>query len=320
MRYGQIAGVGKPISRIVYGCASEAMLRGEDLRATLDEALACSVTAFDTARVYQQSERVLGDWLRGQKRDELVIITKGCHPDDETPNRVNERCLRDDLRRSLSELRTDYIDVYLLHRDDLGVPVGAMVEALNARREAGEIRAFGASNWTAARIAQANEYARTHGLTPFAVSSPQLSLAVQVADPYGGGAGCVSLTGGAMADERAWYRQTDLPVLAYSCLARGMLSGKLRSADASRAEQVLDPFSVKGFLCQENVERLRRAEALAREKGCTVAQLAVAWALGQALNVFAILTSASPERLRANAGGVDVAVSAEEAAWLNLEA
>ena len=84
-------------------------------------------------------------------------------------------------------MRTDYIDIYLLHRDDPAVPASEIVEIFNAMHREGKIGAFGGSNWTHERIQEANAYAKDHGLIPFTVSSPNFGLADQIADPWGGG-------------------------------------------------------------------------------------------------------------------------------------
>lgn len=95
----------------------------------------------------------------------MIIMTKGAHPDDGEPsNRVNPRAIHNDVPDSLEKLRTSYIDLYALHRDDPSVEVGPIVEALNEHVAAGRIHAIGASNWTYNRIQEANDYAWTHGL------------------------------------------------------------------------------------------------------------------------------------------------------------
>lgn len=316
MQYGKIAGVEILVPRILFGCANATMQAGRDASGLLDAALACGINAFDTARQYGESERALGRWLRGQDRAKVIVVTKGCHH-DASGKRVNAAALREDLARSLGALDTGYADIYLLHRDNTDTPVGQIVEALNAHREAGRIRAFGGSNWTMERIRAANDYAQAHGLTPFTVSSPHFGLAEQVKDLWGGG--CATLTGARMAGERAWYRQSGMPVLAYSSLAHGMFSGAVNGSDPEGARAVLDSFAWEGYGCPENFERLRRTQRLCEQKGCTVAQLAVAWMFTQGLNLYAILTSTDARRLQSNAAVFDIPLAPAEAAWLNLE-
>ena len=312
MKYGTISGLDKPVSRLVLGCA--------DLKDTalLDAALDAGVNTFDTAHVYGGSEALLGRWLKGRDLSRLVIETKGCHPGPLRPDRVTPACLVKDVEASLRRLGVDCIDLFLLHRDSRHAQVGELVETLNHLRKQGKLRAFGGSNWTAERIREANGYAAAHGLTPFTVSSPHFGLACQVRDPWGGGAGCVTLTGEGQERERAWYRERGTAVLAFSSLARGLLSGKISAADPGRADK-LDAAGRRGYDCPENWERLRRAEALAEEKGCTVAQLSLAWLFYQGMNAYAVFSTGSPARIAANCGALEVVLTPAECRWLNLE-
>ena len=104
--------------------------------------------------------------------------------------------VREDLEKSLENLRTDYIDIYLAHRDDEQVSVEEIVEAFNALHAEGKIGAFGGSNWTHQRSEESNEYAYKHDMLPFTVSSPNFGLAEQVKDLWGGGS--ISISGPAV--------------------------------------------------------------------------------------------------------------------------
>ena len=316
MEYRSISQVRLPVSRIILGCASDGFNGGKDMSAVLDAALAAGINTLDTARVYAQSEHVIGQWL-GKHRDEVVIVSKCAHPSLLHPMRLTEKDIRKDLETSLRELGTDRIDIYLLHRDHPSVEPGAMIEIMNALKAEGKIDAFGASNWTYERFRQAQEYAEKHSLVPFSVSSPHYSLARQQADPYGGG--CVSLTGDENAAARRWYAETQTPVFAYSSLGRGLLSGKLKSADAARAGKVLDVFAMKGYGCKDNFERLARCEELAEKKDCTVAQIAMAWLYAQPINTFAIVTMSSPARIQENIEALSLNLTEEERRYLNLD-
>lgn len=182
------------LSRIVYGCASDAMLAGIDVSDLLDHVLDMGVNVFDTAENYGLSECSLGNWVKSRgNRNRVHIITKGCHPYER--DRVTPEDLRQDAEKSLQRLQMDYIDTYFLHRDDISQPVGPLVEELNELHKEGKIGRFGGSNWTAARIQEANAYAHAHGLLPFTVSSPHFGIAVQVEDPFGGSSGCVNISG-----------------------------------------------------------------------------------------------------------------------------
>ena len=92
-----------------------------------------------------------------------------------------------DAHNSLAKLKTNHLDIYMLHRDDPSVPVGPIVDVLNRLYDEGKIGAFGGSNWTVERTEEANNYALKHGLQPFTVASPNFGLADQLGDPWGGG-------------------------------------------------------------------------------------------------------------------------------------
>lgn len=318
MEYLHIDGTDKPISRVAFGCAIAPMLAGENVNELLDACVEMGITTFDTAENYGLSEVSLGNWMRERKnRDKLVIISKGCHPYNGN-DRVNPKELVRDIEQSFERLGTDYIDIYFLHRDDLKTEAGTMVEILNEYHRKGRIGAFGGSNWTHERIEQANTYAKAHGLVPFTVSSPYFGLANQLKDPFGGGAGCVSVAGPANREARDWYIRNDIPVFAYSSLGRGFFSGRLKSDNPNEAKHVLDQFAIKGYCYAENFERLRRAEILAKEKHCTVPQIALAWALSQPLKTVLLVSARSAERMRQNLKVFEVELTEEEEAWLDL--
>lgn len=317
MEYLQIEGIPNKISRIAFGCACSPMLAGENVHELLDACFNMGITTFDTAENYGLSEVSLGNWIRDRKnRDKLVIISKGCHPYD-GKDRVNPTELIKDIEASFERLGTDYIDIYFMHRDDLKVEVGPMVEILNEYHKKGKIGAFGGSNWTHDRIEQANRYALEHDLVPFTVSSPNYGLADQIGDPFGGGAGCVSISGPKNQGARDWYIKNDMPVFAYSSLARGFFSGRFSSSDPSSAEKYLDEFAIKGYCYPENFERLRRVEILAKEKQCSVPQLALAWTLSQPLKTVLLASARSGERMRENLRSFDIKLTNEECEWLN---
>ena len=128
----------------------------------------------DTAHLYGDgdNERVVGQWTNERGlRDEIVILGKGAH-NSQDRKRVTPYDILSDLHDSLARFKVDSIDLYLLHKDDPEKPVGPIVETLHAAKEAGQIDAYGGSNWSAERVQEANRYAAANGLTPFVASSP----------------------------------------------------------------------------------------------------------------------------------------------------
>ncbi len=317
MEYVKIPYVDKEVSRIFYGTAGQPFMTGGDGGELLDAVYALGVNAFDTARVYMLAEKSLGKWIEDRGiRDKVVILSKCAHPSPFGRKRVSEKDIRRDLKKSLDYLRTDYIDIYLLHRDDPEVPVGEIVELFNSLRAEGKIGAFGGSNWTHQRIAEANEYAYSHNLIPFTVSSPNFGLADQVRDPWGGG--CVTISGPENEAARAWYQENQMPVIAYSSLGRGLFSGKVKSGEPEKASEIMDGNAMKGYACPENFERLRRCEELAQKYRCTVPQIAMAWIYRQPLNCFAVVSTTKPERMQENIQAMELPLTEDEVLYLDL--
>lgn len=122
-----------------------------------------------------------------------------------------------------------------------------MIDALNELQKEGKIKVFGVSNWVHERIEEANRYAKEHQLQGFSVSSPHFGLAEQIADPWGGN--CVTITGKQNKAARNWYQENQMPIIAYSSLARGLMAGRIKSSQEVQAAEILDPFCVKGYVC-----------------------------------------------------------------------
>ena len=301
---------------LVYGCATEPMIQGQDYNDMLDYVYSCGINTFDTAENYGQSEKVLGRWLKNQKREDMVILTKGCHPYEK--DRVTPQDLKHDAMQSLEQLQTDYIDLYALHRDDLNVEVGPIMETLHELCEKGYIREIGASNWSHKRIVEANEYAKAHGLKTFTFSSPNYGLIDQVNDPWGGSAGALTISGKENEAARSWYKENHMAVFSFSSLGRGFLSGKVKSTyTKEEVAAILDPFAMKGYYSEDNMKRLARVEEKAREYGCSVSEMTIAWLLNQTdFPVYPILSTTKKENIQKNLGALKIKLSPEEVAWM----
>ncbi len=315
MTYGRIKGLDKPVSRLVQGTV---MVGSADERGSfrlLDEIFALGGTAFDTAHVYGggDNERTVGRWVRTRGlRDSVVIIAKGAHHNEDR-KRVTPFDITADLHDSLARFGFDHIDLYILHRDDPDVPVEPIIEVLNEHQRAGKIRAFGASNWSHTRVDAANRYATEAGLEPFAVSSPNFSLAEQVREPW---PGCMTISGPSGAAARAWYAEQKLPLFTWSSLAGGFFSGRFRRDNLETFTSYLDRLCVSSYCYEENFRRLEHTEELAREKGVSLPQLALAYVMSQPLDIYALVGCSSGAEFRANLDACALELTAEERAWL----
>lgn len=317
MLYQNIPYVEKPLSRVVYGTGITPFWNGEDRFDLLDAAFAAGINTFDTARVYGEAEAVLGRWLEARKlHGRVVILTKGANPDEER-DRITKADILDDLAMSFQRLKTNYVDIYMLHRDDPNIPVGFVVSLLNELHREGRIGAFGCSNWTWQRLKEANAYAEEHGLVPFSVCSPSYGLMECIGDPWGGS---VTISGPANAPYRHWLQQTNMPVFAYSSLARGFLSGRLKSTDTDpeKARSILG-FAYDEYGFPVNYKKLARAEQLAAEKGVSVPQIGYAWLMRQPLNIFGITSPGSAAHISQTVQAMHLQLNSRELQWLNNE-
>ena len=317
MRYVEISGLSSPVSNIGLGTTSRSFTTEPDAAPDLLEAfLAAGGNLVDTAHIYGfgTSEQTLGRWLEESgRRDEVILLTKGCHPtvdpDDffGTPwvSRVTPDAIRADLSESLERLRTDHVDIYLLHRDDETVDPGPIIETLNEEQERGRIKVFGASNWSVERIVEANAYAARNGLKGFVVSSPGLSLARPTEMRY---------PGTLFADDsiRQWHESAHFPLLAFSSLSAGFIT---RSPSDPPSDDDARP-----YYSDENFERLRRAQEIGEAKNVTGLQVALAFVLLQAFPVVGIIGPSSVTNLDGALGALDVELTPEEMDYLDLKA
>ena len=302
MAYGTIPGVDKKVSRLVMGCDNQMNLAHAS--AMFDAFYEIGGTTFDTAYIYGGGyiEKLFGKWVQNRGvREEIVVITKGAH----TPHCDPESITRQ-LGESLERQGTEYADLYMMHRDNPDVPVGEFVDVMDEHLRAGRIRAYGGSNWTPARVDEANEYARANGRTGFSILSNHFGLAEALDVPW---AGCVHATD---ADSKAWLEERGIALLPWSSQARGFFTGRAHPEDRSDAELV------RCYYSDENFERLARAEALGAERGVPATAIALAFVLHQKFPTFPLFGPRSIAEMRSSTLGLGVELSESDLAWLDL--
>ncbi|MWV42880.1 aldo/keto reductase [Paenibacillus sp. HJL G12] len=307
MEYITVEGLQKPISRLMKGTDYFFHDSYDKAAANMDAFLAIGGNSLDSAHIYcgGQSEEVIGRYMQERgNRDQLIILTKGAHHDQNGP-RVTEKDIRHDLTTSLARLQTDYIDLYALHRDDPNVPAGEVIEILNEYVKSGTVGAIGVSNWTWKRIKEANEYAAAHQLRGFTFSSPNLSLA-KANEPFW--AGCVS----ADTETCAWHEKEQFPLFSWSSQARGFFTGRFSPEVRDNADLV------RVFYSDANWERLERAKQLASLKNVTAIQIALAYVLNQPFPTCALIGAQSAAELHSCDEGSLIHLTKEELDWLDL--
>ena len=298
------------ISNIIMGSSDFLRLDNmEFAEKILDKYIALGGNTFDTARHYRHSEKAIGHWMESRKnREEVVLLTKGCHPTRENPStpRVNAEAIEEDLLTSLELLKTDHVELYALHRDDPTKPVGSIMEALHKQVELGRIQAIGLSNWELDRIIEADNYAKKNGLTRVSFTSPNLSLAKPLKPRW---ENCVSAN-----DEMVhWHQKTQMPLISWSSQAGGFFSGNF-SPDIKTDKEMVDV-----YYSDENWERYRRAEKLADKKGVSTIQISLVYVLSQSFPTSAIIGSENTEELVSSITGSKINLTKEEIDWLDLQ-
>src|SRR5579871_54580 len=296
MRYGQVPGIDKPISRIVQGMMEVPEEEAKGF-ALLDVVFEAGINTMDTAIVYGGKDAFLGRWMQSRSlRDKIVVLGKGAHP-NEGRKRVTPYDIQADIHEILARIQTDRIDLFMLHRDDPEVPVEPIVDVLNQCVREGKVLAFGGSNWTPERLEAANRYAATSGQIPFAASSPQFSLAVQVQPPW---EGCISIGGPQNEAARRWYAEQKMPLFTWSSMAGGFLSGRFTPDNLGSFTGYFDKIAATSYGSPDNFQRLDRARQLAADKGLSLPQIALAYVLNYPMDIFALVGSSTPEEVRAN--------------------
>ncbi len=297
-------GMAGEISSLIVGCDNQDTLEGGSV--IWDAWWEAGGNAFDTAFVYGRGlhEQVLGQWMRARGvAEEARVIVKGAHTPHCVPDAIGEQ-----LAISLDRLQLNHAPVYIMHRDNPDVPVGEFVDALNALHDKGLIGAFGGSNWSVQRFAEAKTYAEAKGLRPLSILNNNLSLAVMERPVW---AGCITSN---QPEALAFLRETGATHVSWSSQARGYF---LRRGERTELPEDTAPDTC--FDSSDNAERLRRAEQLAADKGVHAHNIATAWVLGQSFPSLALIGPRTVGEITSTLPALSLELSAEELAWLNLE-
>jgi aryl-alcohol dehydrogenase-like predicted oxidoreductase len=307
MKQRQLGKNGPRVSALGLGCMGMSDFygdreEGESVR-TIRRALELGVSMLDTADMYGtgDNERLVGKAIAGH-RDAVFLATKfGIVRDPNDPGKrgISGRpeYVKSACEASLKRLGTDRIDLYYQHRVDLTVPVEETVGAMTELVDAGKIRYIGLSEASAATLRRAES---VHHVT--AVQN-EWSLWSRDLEEN---------------DQLAVARELGCGIVAYSPLGRGFLTGAIETP-GDFAEDDFRRTSPRfvGENFEKNLELVRHVERMAKRKGCTPSQIALAWLLAQGDDVVPIPGTKRVKYLEENLGAVDVDLSADELAELN---
>jgi aryl-alcohol dehydrogenase-like predicted oxidoreductase len=272
--------------------------------ATIRRALDLGVNFVDTADMYGPftNEQLVGRAIRG-RRDEVVVATKfgnERNPDGSwvgingRPEYVRAAC-----DGSLKRLGVDHIDLYYQHRVDARTPIEDTVGAMAELVHAGKVRYIGLSE------AAPKTIRRAHAVHPITALQTEYSLWSREPEE----------------EILPTTRELGIGFVAYSPIGRGFLSGRIKSVDDLEPDDYRrsNP-RFKGANFQRNLDLVKRIEELAREKGVTPAQLAIAWVLARGKDIVPIPGSRRVEHLEENAAAVDIALSEDDLARIGVAA
>ncbi|MCE9590495.1 MAG: aldo/keto reductase [Planctomycetes bacterium] len=304
MKYGEIVGVNKPVARLVLGVDNQMFY--PHAYVMFDDYFERGGNSFDTGYIYGGGvlERHLGSWIKSRGlREKVVVLSKGAH----TPH-CNPDAIRSQHAESLERLQTDYVDVYMMHRDNPEIPVGEFIDVLNELKAKGSIRAFGGSNWSLERVKKANAYAKRKGLTGFTAISNNFSLARMVDAVWGG---CIAASD---PEYRKWLKKSQLALMPWSSQARGFFLPHVHPGYTADKELSRCWFS------EDNFQRRERAVELAKKRGVEPINIALAYVLAQPFPTFPLIGPRTLAETRSSFRALEVDLSAREVKWLNLEA
>ena len=285
------------VSEIGLGCMSLSHAYGippqPDVAATLlHKAIDLGYTHVDTAALYGfgANETLIGRALKDRRKEFLLATKGGMYGNAQGQREIN--CRPEMIRRncddSLTRLQTDVIDLYYLHRWDKRVPVEESIGALSDLVKEGKIKTIGMSEVSAATIRKA------HGVHPLTAVQTEYSLWTRNAEV-------------AVLDT---CRELGITFVAFSPLARGFLTGTLRDTSTMPPKDIrlgMPRFQADHF--PKNLQLLDGLSALAREQGCTMGQLALAWVLAQGSHIIPIPGTTRIDHLEENVGGTRVSLS-----------
>jgi aryl-alcohol dehydrogenase-like predicted oxidoreductase len=292
------------VSAVGLGCNNfGARLDQAATQKVVHAALDAGVTLFDTADIYGNrgdSERMLGEAL-GSRRKDIVLVTKFGLPMDGSGRRQggSRRYVPRALEASLKRLKTDWVDVYYVHRPDPETPIEETLAALDALVRAGKVRHLGCSNFSAAQIRAAQTAAHAKDLTPLVATQDQYNLLSREIEQ--------DIIPAIVAEK--------LALLPYFPLASGMLTGKYRlGRPMPEGTRLASARYSDRFLNDENFGVVERLQAFCAARGRTLLQLAFAWLLAKPCVASVIAGASTPEQLRQNADAVGWDLGAEEIA------
>lgn len=310
MQYVNLGKTGMKVSRLCLGMMSygakswrEWVLDEEQAKPFVQRALEAGINFFDTADVYSvgESEKITGNLLRhfGVKRENVIVATKvhGQMSDDVNDRGLSRKHILDSIDRSLRRLQMDYVDLYQIHRWDHETPIEETLEVLNDVVRAGKARYIGASSMYAWQFAKALNTSEKYGWTKFASMQNHYNLAYR-------------------EEEREMIPQCidqGIGLIPWSPMARGFFAGnRARDGGGETSRAKSDPFAKGLYFRDEDFAVAECAADVAKERGVTGSQIALAWILHKPYVHSPIIGATKMDHLNQAIAALDIQLSDEE--------
>ncbi|WP_062303671.1 aldo/keto reductase family protein [Demequina subtropica] len=303
VNYRYLGNSGLKITELTYGnwITHASQVENDQAKACVQAALGVGISSFDTADVYAntQAEVVLGEALKGERRESLEIFTKvfwSTGPGGANDMGLSRKHIMESINGSLRRLQTDYVDLYQAHRYDYDTPLEETMSAFADIVHAGKAHYIGVSEWTADQIRAGAALAKELRI-PFVSSQPQYSMLWRVIE-----------------DEVVPASQeVGVSQIVWSPVAQGVLTGKYKPGQPAPAgSRATDEKSgarfIERWMGEDILTRVQGLQPIADELGLTMAQLAIAWVLQNSNVAAAIIGASRPEQVRDNAkaSGVEI--------------
>lgn len=314
MQYALLGNTGLIVSRLSFGAmtftagnkslASVYKTEAEEASAMVGRALDAGINFFDTADGYAggESEVMLGKALKPH-RQQVILTTKiGFRTGKAvTDQGLSRHHILQGIDASLQRLGTDYIDVYIAHRQDPYTPLEATLQALDEVVRSGKVRYLGFSNWPAWKVAAAAELQKANGWAPFTHGQMCYSLLVRDVEQ----------------DVIPALQHYKMGLTVWSPLAQGFLTGKYTRENIKEGDTRIGGFDFLPFDKEKGFQLVDQMKAIAAGHNATVAQVALAWLLAKQPVTSIILGASRISQLEGNLGAVEVQLTGEEIAILD---
>lgn len=257
----------------------------------------------DTANIYGfrspsecgYSEKLIGKWLKDKKRDNIIISTKGGHPNPDTMHisRLSRDEIFSDMDESLKRLNTDYVDIYWLHRDDESIPVCEIADTLDELIKQGKTRYVGLSNWTYKRIDEFNKYAEKNSIAK--VIASQLQYSPAIANIENNEPTLVLMN----KDEYSYFKDANMAVFGYASQAKGFFSKMYNGG-----ENALSIKARERYFNEETLDVYKSLKRIAESYGKSIGETVISALVSNSdFKTVAIVGCKNTEQLKDTMGG-----------------